>query len=66
MTTKTYARLTIDMNPEEHAYLKMVSAELKIPMREFILLAAFEKMGQIQNQWLSEKAKEFLFKLKNK
>jgi uncharacterized protein (DUF1778 family) len=57
---KSYARLTIDMNPEEHAFLKMASAQLGVTMREFVLWAAFKKMAAIDDQWLSEKAGETL------
>jgi hypothetical protein len=57
---KSYARLTVDMNPEEHTYLKMASAQLGVTMREFILWAAFKKMAEIDDQWLSEKAGETL------
>ncbi|MBF8264050.1 MAG: Uncharacterized protein HW387_1715 [Parachlamydiales bacterium] len=57
---KSYARLTVDMNPEEHTYLKMASAQLGITMREFILWAAFKKMTEIEDQWLAEKAGETL------
>jgi hypothetical protein len=57
---KPYARLTVDMNPEEHTYLKMASAQLGVTMREFILWAAFKKMAEIDDLWLSEKAGETL------
>lgn len=57
---KSYARLTVDMNQDEHTYLKMASAQLGVTMREFILWAAFKKMAEINDQWLSEKAGETL------
>jgi len=57
---KSYARLTVDMDHEEHTYLKMASAQLGVTMREFILWAAFKKMLEIDDQWLSEKAGETL------
>jgi len=57
---KSYARLTVDMNPEEHTYLKMASAQLGVTMREFVLWAAFKKMAEIDDQWLSDKAGETL------
>jgi hypothetical protein len=53
-----YARLTVDMTSEEHTYLKMASAQLGISMREFVLLATFKKMEDLEDQWLSERAKE--------
>ena len=55
---KHYARLTVDMDPEDHIDLKMASAELSITMREFVLLATFQKMKEIP--WLAEKACETL------
>lgn len=57
---KSYARLTVDMSPEEHTYLKMASAQLGITMREFILWSAFKKMTEIDDLWLAEKAREAL------
>ena len=57
---KPYARLTIDMLPDEHVCLKMASAQLSIPMREFVLLATFEKMEKIDDPWLAERAYEAL------
>lgn len=57
---KDKARLTLDMSPEEHMYLKMASAKLGMSMREFLLLAAFERMEEIEDEWLAEKARETL------
>ncbi len=60
---KHYARLTIDMTPEEHTYLKMASAQLGISMRKFMLLSAFQMMKALEDEWLSahaEKAIEHL------
>lgn len=57
---KDKARLTLDMSPEEHMYLKMASAKLGISMREFLLLAAFERMEDIEDEWLAERARETL------
>ncbi len=48
------------MNPEEHTYLKMASAQLGVTMREFVLWAAFKKMVEIDDKWLSDKAGETL------
>lgn len=55
---KKYARLTVDMSSEEHTYLKMASAQLGVSMRKFMLLAAFQKMKELEDEWLSEKAEE--------
>ncbi len=57
---KKYARLTVDMSVDEHTHVKMASAQLGMTMREFILLAIFEKMQTIDDPWLVEKAIERL------
>ena len=57
---KSFSRLTVDMDPEEHTYLKMASAQLGVTMREFVLWAAFKKMAEIDDQWLANKAGETL------
>ena len=57
------ARLTVDMHREEHIYIKIASALLDVSMREFILLATFEKMEKVHDEWLSKKAKEILAQL---
>ena len=61
---KDKARLTLDMTPEEHMYLKMASAKLGMSMREFLLLAAFERIEDIEDEWLAEKARETLENIK--
>ncbi|HAB99068.1 MAG TPA: hypothetical protein DCE71_04530 [Parachlamydiales bacterium] len=60
---KHYARLTIDMTPEEHTYLKMASAQLGISMRKFMLLSAFQMMKNLEDEWLSKKAEEAIEKI---
>ncbi|MBS0625975.1 MAG: hypothetical protein JSS32_07990 [Verrucomicrobia bacterium] len=65
MKEKHYARLTVDMTPDEHTYLKMASAQLGMSMRQFILVAAFQKMGAIEDEWLAEKAAETLRRLES-
>jgi predicted DNA-binding protein len=57
---KASARLTVDMSLEEHKYLKMASANLGVSMREFMLAAAFEKMEDLEDEWLAKKAQETL------
>lgn len=54
------ARLTVDMSLEAHKYLKMASAKLGISMKEFVLSATFEKMEEMEDQWLAKKAEETL------
>ncbi len=57
---KDKSRLTLDMTLEEHMYLKMASAKLGMTMREFILVAVFEQIEKIEDDWLAEKAREVL------
>lgn len=56
MTNSNKARLTLDMDVTEHTYLKMACAKLGVSMRQFILLATFEKMEKMEDDWLAEKA----------
>lgn len=57
---KEKSRLTLDMSFEEHMYLKMACAKLGITMREFLLLAAFERIEEIEDEWLAARARETL------
>ena len=65
MTSSHKSRLTLDMDSEEHAYLKMACAKLGVSMRQFMLLATFEKMEQIEDDWLAEKAHETLKRIES-
>ena len=60
---KPHARLTIDMSVDEHTCLKMASAELGLTMREFMLLAAFEKIEEFNDPWMSKQAGDSLSRL---
>ena len=62
---KEKARLTVDMSPHEHMYLKMASAKLGVSMREFLLCAAFERMEELEDEWLAERARETLENIKS-
>jgi len=53
-------RLTIDMSSDEHMYLKMACAKLGISMREFILRSTFEKIEDIEDEFLANEATEIL------
>ncbi|MBN4066662.1 hypothetical protein JYU14_01090 [Simkania negevensis] len=57
---KERSRLTVDMSVEEHICLKMACAKLGISMREFLLNSAFEKMEEIEDEWLADRARETL------
>jgi uncharacterized protein (DUF1778 family) len=65
MTNPHKSRLTLDMDSDEHAYLKMACAKLGVSMRQFMLLATFEKMEQIEDDWLAEKAHETLKRIES-
>lgn len=45
---KYYARLTVDMTPDEHTYLKMASSQLGMSMREFILMAGGKSLRNFE------------------
>jgi predicted DNA-binding protein len=53
------------MLAEDHMHLKMASASLGISMKKFILTAAFEKMENIEDAWLAEKAKDTLKRIES-
>ena len=65
MVTQHKARLTLDMDVAEHAYLKMACAQLGVSMRQFMLLATFEKMEKIEDDWLAEKAHQTLKRIES-
>ena len=62
---KEKSRLTVDMSPDEHMYIKMACAKIGISMREFLILSAFEKITEIEDEWLAEKAREKLEDIKS-
>jgi len=57
---KKQARLTVDMSPEQHMYIKMACAKLGITMREFLLESAFKRIEKIEDRWLVARARETL------
>lgn len=59
------SRLTVDMSSDEHMYLKMACAKLGISMREFLLRSAFEKIEDIEDEWLADKARETIDNIKS-
>lgn len=59
------ARLTLDMDSDEHTYLKMACAKLGVTMREFMLVATFEKIETIEDDWLAEKAYQTLKRIES-
>lgn len=65
MTHPHKARLTVDMDTQEHAYLKMACAKLGVSMRQFMLLATFEKMEKMEDDWLAEKAHQTLKRIES-
>ena len=65
MKHQTTTRLTVDMSTEEHMCLKMASARLGVSMRKFVLAAAFEKMEELEDEWLIKKAHETLKRIES-
>jgi predicted DNA-binding protein len=59
-----HARLTIDMSPEEHKYLKMMSNLLGVSMREFVLNAVSKRIEELEDEKLAEKAYKTLRRIK--
>jgi len=53
------------MNSDEHTYLKMACARLDMTIQEFMLLAAFEKMEKIEDDWLATKACQTLKRIES-
>lgn len=43
------SRLTIDMSPDEHMYLKMACAKIGVSMKDFLLQLAFEKIEDMED-----------------
>lgn len=62
---KQKARVTVDMSQDEHTCLKMACAKLGVTMREFLIHSAFEKIEDIEDEWLAKKAKETLNNLES-
>lgn len=61
---KEKSRLTVDMSPEEHMYLKMACAKIGVSMKDFLLQLAFEKIEDMEDDWLADKATETLENIK--
>jgi predicted DNA-binding protein len=62
---KDTARLTIDMNPEDHMYLKLASAKIGITMRELVLTATFKVLLDLEDQWLADEAAKTLERIQS-
>ena len=48
------------MPSKEYSYLKMACAKLGISEEEFILVAIYEKLDALEDEWLAAKAKKIL------
>lgn len=59
------SRLTVDMSPDEHMYLKMACAKIGVSMKDFLLQLAFEKIEDMEDDWLAEKATKTLENIKS-
>jgi len=59
------SRLTVDMTPDEHVYLKMACAKIGVSMKDFLLQLAFEKIEDMEDEWLANKATETLENIKS-
>ncbi len=45
-------RISIDINEEDHKYLKMCCAKLGVSIKEFVLEAVQEKIKYYEDEWL--------------
>lgn len=54
------SRLTVDMTPDEHIYIKMACAKIGVSMKDFLLQLAFEKIENMEDEWLANRATETL------
>lgn len=61
---KQKARLTIDMDREDHMYLKMACAKIGVSMKDFLLKLALEKIEELEDEWLAQKAEKTLEDIK--
>lgn len=62
---KEKSRLTVDMSPDEHMYIKMACAKIGVSMKDFLLQLAFEKIEDMEDEWLTDKATETLENIKS-
>jgi len=53
------------MSPDEHMYLKMACAKIGVSMKDFLLQLAFEKIEDMEGDWLANKATETLENIKS-
>lgn len=53
---KEKSRLTIDMTPDEHMYLKLAATKKGVTMREFVLSATLKEIDELEDQILGERA----------
>ncbi len=57
---QTKSRLTIDMTPEDHMHLKTSCAKMGVSMKDFLMQLAFNKIEELEDEFLSAKAEETL------
>ena len=57
---KERSRFTVDMSSDEYMYLKMICEKLAVDVNEFVLNCVSEKIEEIEDEWLAEKASEIL------
>lgn len=63
MTEKS--RITVDVSRDERMYLKMACAKIGVSMKDFLLQLAFEKIEDMEDEWLANKATETLENIKS-
>lgn len=51
----TNQRISIDMEEEEHKYLKMCCAKLGVTIKQFVTQATIEKVDSWEDKWMLER-----------
>lgn len=59
------SRLTVDMSLDEHTYLKMACAKIRVSMRDFLLQLGFEKIEEMEDEQLADQATKTLDNIKS-
>lgn len=58
-------RVTVDMPENEHMYLKMACAKLKLSLKDFIIQATEQKIQEVEDEWLALQVDEVKERVKN-
>ena len=59
-----YKRLTVDMTPEEHKWLKAACAQGGVSMRDFVLMAVHRQLEEYEDKIDAKEAAETLARVR--